>query len=54
MANHAAFAIDDYRATREHLATHGLEVLEAGEERGQMWTKDPDGHIIELIVARSS
>jgi glyoxylase I family protein len=54
MANHAAFAIDDYGATREHLAAHGLEVLEAGEERGQMWTKDPDGHIIELIVARPS
>ena len=50
MADHAAFGIDDYAETAAHLKAHGLEVLEAGVERGQMWVKDPDGHIIELIV----
>ena len=52
MADHAAFGIDDYAETAAHLKAHGLEVLEAGSEIGQMWVKDPDGHIIELIVDR--
>lgn len=28
----------------------GLEVVEAGRERGQLWVGDPDGNVIELIV----
>jgi glyoxylase I family protein len=52
LARHAAFSVTDYAATVEHLKSHGLEVLETGAEIGQMWVRDPDGHIIELIVAR--
>jgi glyoxylase I family protein len=52
MADHAAFGIDDYAETVAHLKSHGLEVLETGAEIGQMWVKDPDRHIIELIVDR--
>jgi glyoxylase I family protein len=52
MARHAAFAIADYEATLAHLKAHGLTVFETNTEVGQMWVRDPDGHIIELIVAR--
>jgi glyoxylase I family protein len=51
-ANHAAFGIDDYAGALAALRRHGLEVLEFGESAGQMWVKDPDGHIIELISVR--
>lgn len=50
IANHQAFAIDDYRASLEALRGHGLEVLETGPERGQLWVADPDGNVIELIA----
>ena len=29
-----------------------IPVLETNAEVGQMWIRDPDGHIIELIVDR--
>lgn len=48
---HAAFAVADYDAALEHLRHHQLTVLETSREQGQMWVKDPDGHVIELIVA---
>jgi glyoxylase I family protein len=50
IANHQAFSIEDYGATLETLRGHGLEVLEAGPERRQMWIADPDGYVIELIA----
>jgi len=50
VAPHLAFAVDDWRATRDALAARGLEVLAPGEERGQMWVQDPDGYVVELIV----
>ncbi len=49
LANHQAFAIDDYEKTLAHLRQHGVEVLETTPENGQMWVRDPDGHVIELI-----
>jgi len=52
MARHAAFGVDDYGETLTHLKAKGLEVLETSEAQGQMWVRDPDGHIIELIVDR--
>ena len=52
MAVHTAFAIDDYSAVVARLNEAGLEVLELGEEAGQLWVRDPDGNIIELIAAR--
>lgn len=50
IANHQAFAIEDYRAAAEALRGHGLELVETGPERGQMWVADPDGYVIELIA----
>ncbi len=52
LAGHVAFAIDDYAAVVAALHAAGLEVLEAGSEIGQLWVRDPDGHLIELIRAR--
>ena len=49
-ARHAAFTIDDYAETLTLLQAQGLEVFETSPEAGQMWVRDPDGHIIELIV----
>jgi catechol 2,3-dioxygenase-like lactoylglutathione lyase family enzyme len=54
LANHQAFAIDDYSKTLEALARHGLQVLETNPELGQMWIRDPDGNVIELIAPRTS
>ena len=51
IANHTAFQIDDYDAAVASLRAAGLEVVEAGRERGQLWVGDPDGNVIELIVA---
>lgn len=50
---HAAFRIRDYDATLAHLRAHGLDVLETSTELGQMWVRDPDGHILELLVPRA-
>jgi catechol 2,3-dioxygenase-like lactoylglutathione lyase family enzyme len=50
LANHQAFAIDDYAKTLEHFKARGIEVLETSAERGQMWVRDPDGNVLELIV----
>ena len=51
-AGHAAFGIDDYDGALATLERHGLEVLALGATAGQMWVKDPDGHLIELISLR--
>jgi catechol 2,3-dioxygenase-like lactoylglutathione lyase family enzyme len=48
-ASHLAFAIDDYGATLARLEGAGHEVLATGAAQGQMWVRDPDGHVIELI-----
>ncbi len=52
LAGHTAFAIDDYDAALTTLRHHGLDVLALGPEAGQLWVRDPDGHIIELIATR--
>ena len=49
LARHAAFAVEDYEQTLDHLRSHELEVVES-RAAGQMWVCDPDGHVIELIV----
>jgi catechol 2,3-dioxygenase-like lactoylglutathione lyase family enzyme len=51
LANHSAFAIADYVATREQLRARGVAVLETSATQGQMWIRDPDGNVIELIAA---
>ena len=50
LANHVAFAIDDYEKVREMLESRAVETLALGAERGQMWVQDPDGNVIEFIV----
>ena len=50
-ARHAAFAVDDYQATVDFLTSRGLEVFTTSADFGQCWVQDPDGHVIELIVA---
>ena len=50
LANHTAFAIDDYDKVLDHLKSHDLHVVETNAERGQMWVSDPAGNIIELIA----
>jgi catechol 2,3-dioxygenase-like lactoylglutathione lyase family enzyme len=51
LANHSAFAIEDYAATLALLKARGVEVLETSAERGQLWVRDPDGNVLELIVS---
>lgn len=53
LANHTALEIDDYDAAVAQLRGAGLDVIEAGRDRGQCWVADPDGNVIELIVPRS-
>jgi catechol 2,3-dioxygenase-like lactoylglutathione lyase family enzyme len=50
LANHNAFAIDDYEAVVAFLKSENIEVLETNAERGQMWIRDPDGNVLELIA----
>ena len=50
LANHCAFAIDDYAKVLDALKAKGLRVMETSSERGQMWLQDPDGNVIELIA----
>ena len=50
IADHVAFQIDDYAAAVAHLRGAGLEVLETSRATGQLWVRDPDGHVIELIA----
>jgi catechol 2,3-dioxygenase-like lactoylglutathione lyase family enzyme len=50
VADHAAFQIDDYDAAVAQLRGAGLDVLETNAKLGQLGVRDPDGHVIELIV----
>lgn len=53
LANHQAFGIDDYEKCLEFIESRGIDVLETSPEQGQMWIRDPDGNVIELIVSGS-
>jgi glyoxylase I family protein len=50
LASHLAFTVADYDATLARVRELGFEVLETGRDNGQMWVRDPDGHVIELIA----
>ena len=52
LANHCAFAVEDYAKTLDRLKGSGLQVMETSPENGQMWLRDPDGNVIELISRR--
>ena len=50
LANHQAFAVDDYTDCLEFMESQNVEVMSTSAERGQMWVQDPDGNVIELIA----
>jgi catechol 2,3-dioxygenase-like lactoylglutathione lyase family enzyme len=52
LANHSAFAIDSYDAALAFLKGRGAEIFETKPEIGQLWIRDPDGNVIELIDPR--
>jgi len=52
LAGHTAFAVRDYAAAVAALEAAGVEILPTSEQMGQLWLKDPDGHVIELIATR--
>ncbi len=47
--HHLAFEIEDYDAALTQLRAMGAEVVEGGSGITQMFLRDPDGYIIELI-----
>lgn len=49
LAGHAAFEIEDYVAARDELQEKGVALLETGAEMGQLFFRDPDHNVIELI-----
>jgi catechol 2,3-dioxygenase-like lactoylglutathione lyase family enzyme len=49
IAGHIAFEIDDYEAVRAALEAAGHEVLGLGAAVGQLFVRDPDGNLVELI-----
>jgi len=49
IAGHIAFEVEDYRSTKAHLEAAGVEVLGLGEKVGQMFVRDEDGNVVELI-----
>ena len=50
LANHQAFTVADYTETLAALNSHGIEVFETSPENGQLFVRDPDGYVIELIA----
>ena len=52
LANHSAFAIESYATTLAFLRERGVEIFETRPEIGQLWIRDPDGNVIELIDPR--
>lgn len=50
IANHIAFEIEDYAATKSRLEGLGYEVTGFGENVGQMFVSDPHGNTIEFIA----
>ena len=49
VTNHAAFEIESYTEALAEIESRGLEVIQTGAEVGQLFVRDPDGNIIELI-----
>lgn len=46
---HLAFEIADYETALQQLRAMGAEVVEGGSGITQMFLRDPDGYIVELI-----
>lgn len=45
---HLAFAVADLQAAQERLLAHGCEVQMSASGRPALFTRDPDGNVIEL------
>jgi glyoxylase I family protein len=52
LANHTAFAVEDYDAAVALFRERGAEVFETNRDTGQLWVRDPDGNVIEFISGR--
>jgi catechol 2,3-dioxygenase-like lactoylglutathione lyase family enzyme len=52
LANHSAFEVDSYEDTLAHFKRHSIEVIETNTDLGQMWVRDPDGHVLEFTTRR--
>jgi len=50
LANHSAFAVEDYAEALRHFKSRQIEVFETSPEAGQLWVRDPDGNVLEFIV----
>ena len=50
LANHSAFAIDDYEKTLAIFKGKSVEVVETSAANGQLWIRDPDGNVLEFIA----
>jgi glyoxylase I family protein len=50
LANHAAFEIEDYDAAEAGLRARGIDFVGLGRAAGQLFVRDPDGNVIELIA----
>ncbi|MFT5211905.1 MAG: glyoxylase I family protein [Flavobacterium sp.] len=48
--SHTAFSTLDYEETLRYFKDKGIEVFETNVDMGQMWIKDPDGHVLEFIA----
>jgi glyoxylase I family protein len=49
LANHLAFAIEDYEDVKVRLEEAGLKVQGLGTRAGQLFVQDPHGNMIEFI-----
>jgi len=49
IAAHLALEIEDYGSALERLRAAELEVIALGEAAGQLFVRDPDANLIELI-----
>lgn len=45
---HLAFAVTDLTAAQEHLLAHGCDIQMSSSGRAALFTRDPDGTVIEL------
>lgn len=55
--SHLALRVRSFDAAVAHLRQHGVDVIEHWDNKtpwGQLYVTDPDGHVIELNVARES
>lgn len=52
LANHNAFAVEDYQKTVDHFKRAQIDVVETSAENGQLWVSDPDGNVLEFIAGR--